>query len=424
MEPEPWEVLDLDLHEDFVLVPSKRKNPLPSLSPPPKTPKTLQPCSLRPQSQSQFHPTRILPGPAGAVQSAMHRKFLMDSDAGEEPIPTQEYIRRAVEDPGHDDQDFSRCPWLFAVDFVRREGLVGSDGMAIGTPLSFIKTGIVTNKVNQIIAIVKSSTPNGLGDMMVTLKDPTGTIDASIHRRVFTEGEFGKDVSVGAVLILQKVAVFSPSRSTHYLNITLGNIVKVISKEYGTPLEQNRPALVVKHAALGVVESSEESPLPSKSISLSQGRTEGILNCLTQNANARSSVPFDKQMEKVNASYRSSSCGSGGSRSQNFGVEKEVLTAREEAAEITEEVALGLQTHVNEQEILLDEQPKSLNQPGSDNLSGDVRCINTSVKFVDISNNEEIGNIDGVKKQSQLLTSKGPLPEWTDEQLEELLAFD
>ncbi|KAK4844205.1 hypothetical protein QYF36_017690 [Acer negundo] len=362
-EPEPWEVLDLDLHEDFVLVPSKRKNPLPSLSPTTKTPKTLQPCSLRPQSQSQFHPTRILPGPAGAVQSAMHRKLLMDSDAIEEPIPTQEYIRRAVEDPSHDDQDFSRGPWLFAVDFVRREGLVGSDGVAIGTPLSFIKTGIITDKVHQIIAIVKSSTPNGLGDMMVTLKDPTGTIDASIHRRVLTEGEFGKDVAVGAVLILQKVAVFSPSRSTHYLNITLGNIVKVISKEYGTPLEQNqqnRPALLVKHAALGVAESSEESPLPAKSISLSKGRTEGILNCLTQNSNARWSLPFDKQMEKVNASSRSSSCG----------VEKEVLTAREDAV-------LGLETHVNEQEILLDEQPNSLDKPGSNNLSGDVRCSNT-----------------------------------------------
>ncbi|KAH7549406.1 hypothetical protein JRO89_XS13G0026500 [Xanthoceras sorbifolium] len=395
MEPQPWELLDLDLDLDLdsLLVPSKRKNPLLSLSSPTKTIKTLEPCSLRPQSQSRFHPTRLVPGPAGAVQSAMHRKLFMGS-VGEEPISTQEYIRRAVEDPGHEDDDFSRGPWLFAVEFVRCEGLVGSDGVAIGTPLSLIKTGIKSDKVNQIVAIVKSSTPNGLGDMMVTLKDPTGTIDASIHRKVFTEGEFGKDISVGAVLILQKV----------------------ISKDCGTPLEQNCPALVVKHAA-PAVESSEKSLLPDKTISLSQGRTEGILNCLRQNANVRRSVPIDKQVKKVNASSPSSSCGAGGSASQNFDVEKEVLVVREDAAEGTKEVALGLETYVNDQEILLDDQPNSSNQPGCDRLLG------TAASFVDISNKEENGNING-GKESQLLTSKGSLPEWTDEQLDELLAFD
>ncbi|MCI19998.1 hypothetical protein A2U01_0041158, partial [Trifolium medium] len=63
--------------------------------------------------------------------------------------------------------------------------------------------------------------------MTVTLKvDPTGIIGASIHRKVFTKVEFGKDITVGSVLVLQKVAVFSPNGSTCYLNITLSNIVK------------------------------------------------------------------------------------------------------------------------------------------------------------------------------------------------------
>ena len=105
------------------------------------------------------------------------------------------------------------------------------------------------------------------------LQDPTGTIGATIHRRAISEGEFGKRISVGAVLVLQKVgvshlllefhitlnadfpllscdletsvtisnvgmtneclfyqvAVFSPSRSACYLNVTLNNIVKVHS---------------------------------------------------------------------------------------------------------------------------------------------------------------------------------------------------
>lgn len=87
-------------------------------------------------------------------------------------------------------------------------------------------------------------------------QDPTGTIGASIHRKVFTEGEFRKDINVGSVLLLQKVlklcsfcslsfffdfliinrtniwrrmqvAVFCPNGFNFYLNITLGNIVKV-----------------------------------------------------------------------------------------------------------------------------------------------------------------------------------------------------
>lgn len=41
--------------------------------------------------------------------------------------------------------------------------------------------------------------------MNLWYQDPTGTIDASIHHGVISEGNFGKDISVGAVLILQKV---------------------------------------------------------------------------------------------------------------------------------------------------------------------------------------------------------------------------
>lgn len=36
-------------------------------------------------------------------------------------------------------------------------------------------------------------------------QDPSGTIGASVHRKVFTEGGFGKDLKAGSVLVLQKV---------------------------------------------------------------------------------------------------------------------------------------------------------------------------------------------------------------------------
>ncbi|KAJ8752560.1 hypothetical protein K2173_005449 [Erythroxylum novogranatense] len=199
----------------------------------------LQPCSLLPlPSQnrqtlsSPNPPPRLIPGPAGVVQAAMKRR----KHQIENPIPTQEYIKRAVEDGvGDEDDDFSRGPWLASVDFIRRQGLVIDGDGAIGVPLSAIKNGVVNldDKVTQVVAIVKSCKPNGLGDLMVTLKDPTASIDASVHRGVFSNNEFGKDISVGAVMILKNIAIFAPTRHVHYLNITVRNVVKVISKDGG-----------------------------------------------------------------------------------------------------------------------------------------------------------------------------------------------
>lgn len=93
----------------------------------------LQRCSL----PSQFdHPPsepnhassfRLIPGPAGTVQAAINRRKNKEINemmglGDEEPIPTHEYIKMAVEDRVADDDDFTRDPWLCGVDFVRRQG--------------------------------------------------------------------------------------------------------------------------------------------------------------------------------------------------------------------------------------------------------------------------------------------------------------
>ena len=88
----------------------------------------LERCSQKTQNNPPPPPTTYskIPGPAGTVQAAMHRRksqineHLMEE--GEEPIPTQEYIRRAVEGSGcAEDDDFTCDPWLSAVDFVRHQ---------------------------------------------------------------------------------------------------------------------------------------------------------------------------------------------------------------------------------------------------------------------------------------------------------------
>ncbi|GJV66567.1 GPCR kinase [Tanacetum coccineum] len=94
-----------------------------------------------------------------------------------------------------------------------------------------IKNFLKNGKLDQVVAIVKSCSPNLIGDLTVTMKDLSDTIPETIHHKVIGEGGYGKDITVGAVLILANVSVFSPKPSMHYLNITMRNVVKVFRKD-------------------------------------------------------------------------------------------------------------------------------------------------------------------------------------------------
>nr|GEZ52469.1 GPCR kinase [Tanacetum cinerariifolium] len=74
--------------------------------------------------------------------------------------------------------------------------------------------------LEQVVAIVKSCYPNALGDLNVTLKDVSCTVPGTIHYKFFDVGSYGKDINVGAAMILANVSVFTPKPSEHYLNIT------------------------------------------------------------------------------------------------------------------------------------------------------------------------------------------------------------
>nr|GEW36184.1 hypothetical protein [Tanacetum cinerariifolium] len=58
-----------------------------------------------------------------------------------------------------------------------------------------------------------------------------GTIPGTIHHNVIGKGGYGKDITVGAAMILKNVSVFSPNPSKHYLNITMRNVVEVFRKD-------------------------------------------------------------------------------------------------------------------------------------------------------------------------------------------------
>lgn len=327
---------------------------------------------LRPCNHHRITDTPLIPGPAGAVQSAMIQRRTLGSS---NTLPTQELVRHVLQN-GHDsDLDFNSNPWLSAQVHVESV-----------TPLNSIKKHLNgEGKVPSIVAVIKSCTPNGFGDMTVTLKDPTGSVGASIHRKVFTEGGFRKDITVGSVLLLQKVAVFSPNGSTCYLNITLSNILKVFSKDSGPPSQQ---ISAIRTTPISGAERQEKSWMPPSSVlSLPQERTQGILNNL-----------------RVESRFREVA-------------DRENLSLRQDIVRPVEAICGG------DLESEMEDQQNHPNLGKGDSLVGNDQANSSSSNSAHISADQETG-IENHMETQEIMNPKSSIPQWTDEQLNELLSFD
>ncbi|GKF41105.1 reverse transcriptase domain-containing protein [Tanacetum coccineum] len=138
-----------------------------------------------------------------------------------------EYMKKVVENVG-EDENFKSGMWVSVTDYVNANG--GTVSGCLGDIVNFLKN----EKLDQVVAIVKSYSSNVIEDLTVTIKDFSGAIPGTIHHKVIGEGSYGKNITVGAALILANVLVFSPKPSMpsqHYLNITKRNVVKVFRKD-------------------------------------------------------------------------------------------------------------------------------------------------------------------------------------------------
>ncbi|GJR22326.1 zf-CCHC domain-containing protein [Tanacetum coccineum] len=199
---------------DFHLTPLLRSSSSTRVEPSPSTPNPVR-----------IIPVRIIPGPAGIVQQAKllkERDILLGWD--EAVMSTQEYMQKVVEDVDEDD-DFKSGSWISATEYVNANGSI------VSGCLGDIDNNLKKGKLDQVVAIVKSCSPNVLGDLTMTMKDLSGTIPGTIHYKVIGEGVYGNDITVGAAMILANVSVFSPKPSMHYLNITKRNVVKVFRND-------------------------------------------------------------------------------------------------------------------------------------------------------------------------------------------------
>nr|GFA32295.1 hypothetical protein [Tanacetum cinerariifolium] len=139
-------------------------------------------------------------------------------------MSTQQYMDKVVEDVG-DDDDFKSAACVSATNCVNTFG--GTVTGCFGDVNNFLKN----RKLELVVGIVKSCSPNMLDDLNMTMKDLSGTIPGKIHHKVIGKGGYGNDITVGAAMILTNVSVFSPNPSKHYLNITMRNVVEVFRQD-------------------------------------------------------------------------------------------------------------------------------------------------------------------------------------------------
>ncbi|GJT05929.1 hypothetical protein Tco_0840391 [Tanacetum coccineum] len=175
----------------------------------------LRPCNSHAHETTTTTTTQveetpvIITSPAGTVE------------VEETPV---RMVLRVVGDVG-EDEDFKSRVWVSVTEYVNANG-----GIVSGC-LEDIKNFLKNGKLKQVVAIIKSCTPNAFGDLTVIVKDLSGKISGAIHHKVINEEGYGKDIIVGSALILANVLVFSPGPSMCYLNITMKNVVKVFLKD-------------------------------------------------------------------------------------------------------------------------------------------------------------------------------------------------
>jgi len=189
-------------------------------------------------SAAELHtPVRRIPGPAGKLL-----QLLSPSPGGAQivasgnadisslsngTVATTKQLARASRslafcfDPTHP-------PWRTMLKFLKLADGSGSNHPYFKSNIAFILREGFLGKVPYLVALVSSFSACDL-DAFVTVKDPSGEMPGTIHRKVLDD--FAADVNVGAVLVLRNVSIFNASASSHYLNITVDNVVRVFGPD-------------------------------------------------------------------------------------------------------------------------------------------------------------------------------------------------
>ncbi|GJZ86730.1 hypothetical protein Tco_0658340 [Tanacetum coccineum] len=196
-ENEAWEysldIDDSDLHLTHTVRSSNSTHVEPS-------PYTTNPVTIIHGPLGVVHvssSTRVEPSTSNRVQLENHpvlrscsarqdclkeKVFILDPDGA--LMSTQQYMNKVVEDVG-DDDDFKSAAWVSTTNYVNTFG--GTVTGCLGDVDNFLKNG----KLEQVVGIVKSCSPNMIGPTKWTLEDLSGTMIGTIHHKVIGKGGYG-----------------------------------------------------------------------------------------------------------------------------------------------------------------------------------------------------------------------------------------
>ncbi|KAH7852315.1 hypothetical protein Vadar_023277 [Vaccinium darrowii] len=172
------------------------------------------------ESSLGLHLRPRIPGPAGVLQEAMERRA---TGKGVKTMNTQEFLHRALTVESEDTDFVDNSAWLTAM----RQGYLQDPKY---TDLATVNKMSNLKRVPLVVTLVKSCVRNQLGEPLLELKDPTGSVWASIHWKAYDEELFPGILKVGTYIILKEIVIFRPTRKSLYLNITLANLQSVIEK--------------------------------------------------------------------------------------------------------------------------------------------------------------------------------------------------
>ncbi|KAG5531411.1 hypothetical protein RHGRI_026138 [Rhododendron griersonianum] len=130
-------------------------------------------------------------------------------------MTTQEAIHRALTMVSEDTNFIDNPAWLNAV----KEGYLDLPGY----------TDLATVNKLPVVALVKSCGYTQSGSPWLQLKDPTSSVEASIHHKAYAKGMFAGKVKTGVCLVLRNIVLFR-SHKTTCLNITSANLPCMIDK--------------------------------------------------------------------------------------------------------------------------------------------------------------------------------------------------
>ncbi|EEC81820.1 hypothetical protein OsI_25563 [Oryza sativa Indica Group] len=241
------------------------------------------------------------------------------------------------------DPDFSLAPWLHALGSLGEGGVEAVTGSDI--PCLVLRFRLLI--VAWVVGVVTSCAPNRLGDLFLSLKDPSGTVGASVHQKVFTK-EDNMVVSVGSCIVLKNVAVFRPSHKGCYLNVTKENLEMLVPKDFcfpskqvfsSSPSESQHPVKCqetrdsscqgdnrIRKTGVETYGQTTGNAVRDSTLRMDNGSTQGVGNHLDTRMKEKDINPSNKNTPSYSADqqFQKTSCSSG----KHQGIELQTLMQR------------------------------------------------------------------------------------------------